>query len=162
MRRLLVVLSLTVAVAGTLLATTAGATAPAGVTNGCRYLKLSEVNRITGLTFVKGKNPPSPSPLTACGYVLTDDPTTVVNLWVQPKPQTALAFKTAKEAFADSAEPVTGLGKKAFYAGEGVNTVYVLKGDTFVFVQYLALGNDDTAGVKDATVKMTKLVTGRV
>jgi hypothetical protein len=150
-----------VGAAAALLAVPAGATAP-DVKNGCTYLKVAEVNRITGLTFVKGKNPPAPPTVAACGYVVTDDPTTAVNVWVQPKPQTALAFRTAKKALADSAEPVTGLGKKAFYAGKGVNTVYVLKGSTLVYVQYVAIGNSDTAGIKDATVEMTKLVTGRL
>lgn len=158
-RRPFVVLVAFAAVA--LLTVPAGATAP-GAKNGCKYLKVSEVNRITGRTFVKGENPPAPPTVAACGYAVTDDPTTQVNVWVQPKPQTALAFTTAKKAFADSAEPVSGLGKKAFYAGEGVNTVYVLKGSTLVYVQYLALGNSDAAGVKDATVAMTKLVTGRL
>lgn len=160
-RRSLVVLAAVVAVVLPAGATASGATAP-GAKNGCKYLKVSEVNRITGLTFVKGEQPPAPPTVAACGYVVTDDPTTAVNVWAQPKPQTALAFKTAKKAFADSAEPVTGLGKKAFYAGEGVNTVYVLKGSTLVYVQYVALGNSDTAGIKDATVEMTKLVTSRV
>jgi hypothetical protein len=161
MRRHLVLLSLAFAVAATLLVAPAGATAPAAK-NGCKYLKISEVNKITGLTFAKGETPPGPPAAAVCGYAVVGDQAKSVNVWVQPKPQTALAFKTAKEAFAESAEPVTGLGKKAFYAGGGINTAYVLNGGTLVFVQYISPGNPDDAAIKDAVVKMTKVVNRRV
>lgn len=144
-----------------LLAAPAGATAPAAK-SGCKYLKLSEVNRITARTFAKGEPPPAPSSAAVCGYTVPDDPTTSVNLWVQAGPYGAAGFKASKEAFAANVEAVSGLGKKAFYAGGGVNTVYVLKGSTLIYVQYLSFGNADTAGVKAAAVEMTKVVTGRI
>jgi hypothetical protein len=156
----LVVLSLIVAVAVTLLVAPAGATAPAAK-NGCKYLKLSEVNRITGLTFAKGEAPPSPPSVAVCGYAVAGDPSTAVNLWVQPGSTGALGFKAAKKAFAADTQAVSGLGSKAFYAG-GVHTVYVLKGGTLVYLQYLSANNPDDAALKDATVKLTKVVSGRV
>jgi len=160
MHRLLVVLSLTVAIAGTLLVTPAGATAPAAK-NGCKYLKLSEVNRITGLTFAKGEAPPSPPSVAVCGYAVAGDPSTTVNLWVQPGSSGARGFKVAKKAFAPDTESVTGLGSKAFYA-TGVRTVYVLKGGSLMYVQYSSPTNPDDAALKDAAVELTKVVSGRV
>lgn len=142
-----------------LLATPVGATVPEAK-NGCKYLKLREVNEITGLTFVKGARPPGPAVIAACGYTLPEDPTTTVSVWVQRGSSAASGFTTAKEAFAAEAETVSGLGKKAFYAG-GVNTVYVLKAKTLVFVQYMSIGNADEAGVKDVAVELTQVVIKR-
>jgi hypothetical protein len=159
-RRLPLVAALAVAFTVALLGAPAGATAPAAK-NGCKYLKLAEVNRITGLTFVKGEAPPAPASSAVCGYAVAGDPSTAVNLWVQPGSSGAAGFKAAKKAFAANAETVSGLGSKAFYAGD-VHTVYVLKGGTLAYLQYLAQGNPDEAALKDATVKLTKVVNGRV
>jgi len=160
MRRRLPLLFVTFAFSVALLGAPAGATAPAAK-NGCKYLKPAEVNRITGLTFVKGKTPPAPASSAVCSYAVAGDPSTEVTLWVQPGSYGAAGFKAAKKAFAANTEPVSGLGSKAFYAGD-VHTVYVLKGGTLVYVQYLALGNPDAAALKDATVQLTKVVNGRV
>ncbi|MFO7590080.1 MAG: hypothetical protein R6X23_04175 [Acidimicrobiia bacterium] len=154
------VISVSLAAVLALFASPVGATV-AGAKNGCKYLKVGEVNEITGLTFVKGAKPPGPAVIAACGYTLPDDPTTSVNVWVQRGSSAATGFTTAKEAFAADAETVSGLGKKAFYAG-GVSTVYVLKGKTLVYVQYVSFGNVDEAAVKDAAVDLTSAVIERI
>lgn len=155
------VIALSFAAALVLLANPVGATAP-GAKKGCKYLKVGEVNEITGLTFVKSPRPPGPAVIAACGYTVPGDPTKSVNVWVQRGSSAATAFTTAKEAFEAETETVSGLGKKSFYAGGGVNTVYVLKGKTLVFVQYVSIGNVDEAAVKDAAVALTNVVIERI
>jgi hypothetical protein len=64
--------------------------------------------------------------------------------------------------FKSDVEKVSGFGKKAFYVGGGLNTLYVLKGDTLVYVQYVALDLDDQAVFKDAVTQMMKIVLQRI
>lgn len=143
------------------LAVPAGASSKAAK-SGCKYLKVSEVNSITGLVFTKGPKTSAPPSSAVCGYAATDDPSVSVNLWVQRDSQVAAGFKAAKKAFAADVESATELGKKAIYVGGGINTAYVLQGKTLVYVQYVSLGSDDTVGIRDAVVEMTKVVLDRL
>jgi hypothetical protein len=146
-----------------------GASAGASVatkTNGCKVLKASDVTRVTGLPAKKAtQQPPAPSSFSVCGYSLTD-PGQVrsVNIWVQPNDGTIakIGFTTAKKAFADKVEPVSGFGKNAFFVGGGLNTLYVLKGDTLLYVQYVAFGDPDAAGIKTKIEQLTKAALARV
>jgi hypothetical protein len=132
----------------------------AAAKNGCKYLKVSEVSAVLGVPITKTKPPLAPSSVKVCGYKVTDDQT--VNLWVQSGAGGTAGFSAAKQTFAADIEPVTGLGSKAFYVGNNLNTVYLLKGDTLVYVQYVTFGGPDAATVKDAVTKLAKTVRGRV
>lgn len=164
--RLLVVASLVAAVA--LAAWIGPATASVATKpNACKALKASEVTRVTGFTAKKlTKQQQGPPDAGICGYSL-DDPSSAVrtvSVYVQSGDSqvTKIGYRTAKAAFKDQIEPVSGFGKNAFYAGGGLNTLYVLKGDTLLYVQYVALGDTDAAGVKDDVVAMTKIALPRV
>jgi hypothetical protein len=133
----------------------------AATKNGCKYLKASEVTGVLGVPVKKTKAPAAPPTAAVCGYKVTVGQS--VNLWVQGGAGGAAGFSTAKEAFAADVEPVTGLGSKAFYVGNNLNTAYVLKGSTLIYVQYVAFGEGpDAATVKDDVTRLTKIVRRRV
>jgi hypothetical protein len=142
----------------------AGATVAAKKPNACKVLKASEVTTVTGFTATKSatqqQGPPGAG---ICGYTLADQTVRTVSVFVQPGSATTakLGFTTAKKAFKDQLEPVTGFGKNAFYAGGGLNTLYVLKGDTLLYVQYVAIGADP-ATIKANVEAMTKIAVPRV
>ena len=164
MRRRLVVLSLTVAVGAALVAP-AGATV-AAKPNACKVLKASEVTRVTGFPAQKAADQQQGPPGSGiCGYSLDDpsSPGRSVSVLVQkadPR-ELKIGYKTAKTTFAESVEPVSGFGKNAFYAGGGLNTLYVLKGGTLFYVQYIVLADTDAAAIKDDVVQMAKIVQPR-
>ncbi len=100
--------------------------------NACKVVKASEVTTVTGFPAAKeATQQQGPPDAGICGYTLTD-PGTVrnVSIFVQPGSATTakIGFKTAKKAFKDQLEPVTGFGKHAFYAAGGLNALYVRKG----------------------------------
>lgn len=150
---------------GTALAAPAGASV-AQKPNACKVVKASEVTTVTGFPAAKEatqqQGPPNAG---ICGYTLTD-PGTVrnVSIFVQPgSASTAKSgFRVAKKTFKDQLEPVTGFGKNAFYAGGGLNALYVLKGDTLLYVQYVAMGADDPATIKANVEAMTKIALPRI
>jgi hypothetical protein len=146
--------------------------APVGATvaakpNACKVLKASEVTRVIGFPATRlvdqQQGPPGSG---ICGYSLDDPstPTRNVSVLVQKgnSQDTKIGYRTAKAAFKDQIEPVSGFGKNAFYAGGGVNTLYVLKGGTLLYVQYVVLGDDDEARIKADVVAMTKIAVPRV
>ncbi|MCJ7436664.1 MAG: hypothetical protein MUP97_02740 [Acidimicrobiia bacterium] len=164
--RLLVVAALVAAVA--LAAGIGPASASvAAKPNACKALKASEVARVTGFPAKKlveqQQGPPGAG---ICGYALEDasSPVRNVSVLVQrgDSQESKIGYRTAKGVFKDQIEPVSGLGRNAFYAGGGINTAYVLKGDTLLTVQYVALGETDQAGIKDDVVAMTKIALPRV
>jgi hypothetical protein len=152
-------------------ATAASLAAPAGASvarkpNACKVVKASEVTTVTGFPAAKDttqqQGPPDAG---ICGYTLTD-PGTVrnVSIYVQPGSTSVakVGFKTARKAFKDQLEPVTGFGKHAFYAAGGLNALYVRKGDTLLYVQYVAMGSDDPATIKANVESMTEIALPRI
>ena len=130
---------------------------------GCKYLKVSEVTRITGKEFKKGKPPSAPGPIAVCGYEAVGEVGTGVYLWVDKTDIADDGFKGAEAAFDKDGVEVDGFGKHALYIGDGLNTLYVLRGGTLVYVQYVTFGGDsDPATVRDAVEKITKIVLRRV
>ena len=139
--------------------------APAGATtartkSGCSLLKKSDVEKVLAEQVKKGAKPPAPPATLVCGYDVLGGVGRSVNVWVQ-RDGGDFAYKTAKTTFKDDVEKVSGFGKKSFYVGGGLNTLYVLKGDTLVYVQYVALDVDDAAAIKDAVTRLTKIVVKR-
>jgi hypothetical protein len=160
-----VLLAAAVVVAATCLAGSAGASV-AAKPNACKVVKASEVTSVTGFTATKEtKQQQGPPNAGICGYSL-EDPGIVrnVSVFVQPDDTTTarIGFKTAKKAFKDQIEPVTGFGRNAFYAGGGLNALYVLKGDTLLYVQYVAMGADDPATIKANVEAMTRIALPRI
>lgn len=126
---------------------------------GCKYLKLSEVERVTGKDFKKGKAPTAPGPIAVCGYEAASEVGTGVYLWVDTTVNAERSFEGAQSAFDEDGAAVDGFGKNALYVGEGLNTLYVLRGGTLVYVQYVTFGADaDPATVQDAVEQLTKIV----
>ncbi len=152
--------------------TATGLAAPAGASvarkpNACKVVKASEVTTVTGFPATKEAHQQQGPPNAGiCGYSLADPGGTVrtVSIFVQPGSDTVAksGFKTAKKAFRDQLEPVTGFGRNAFYAGGGLNALYVRKGDTLLYVQYVAMGADDPATIKAQVEAMTKIALPRV
>ena len=144
--------------------------APAGASvpvknNSCKVLKGSDVTKVTGFIASKAITRPGPPRAAICGYSLADPATTRdVSVFVLPHgaQEAKIGYRTAKKAFKDQIEPVSGFGKNAFYAGGGLNTLYVLKGDTLLYVQYVALAEGEAPGIKAAVEAMTKIALARV
>lgn len=155
---------LPVAVLGAVLvlAPTGAGASVAASKNGCKYLKGSEVTEVLGTAVKKAKSPVAPPSTEVCGYKVTAEAGQSVNLWVQGGAAGAAGYAGAKRAFKDDVEPVSGLGRKAFYVGGGLNTAYMLSGDTLVYVQYVAIGGPDDATVKDDVTQLAKIVLGRI
>jgi len=135
--------------------------------NACKVLKASEVTRVTGFPATKlAKQQQGPPGSGICGYSLDDPstPTRNVSVLVQKgnSQDLKIGYRTAKAAFKDQVESVSGFGENAFYAGGGLNTLYVLKGSTLFYVQYVALADTDAAGIKDDVVAMAKIAQPRV
>lgn len=134
----------------------------AGANSNCKYLKASEVAHAIGTKVKKGPNPPGPSTTQVCSYIPRHSTLpSSVNVWVQSGDASSIGFSTAKTAFKDNIESTHSLGSKSFYVGGGINTAYVLKGSTLVYVQYVNL-RGDAAKIKAAVIKLTKLVLHRV
>ena len=99
--------------------------APAGASvpvknNSCKVLKGSDVTKVTGFTASKAITRPGPPRAAICGYSLADPATTRdVSVFVLPHgaQEAKIGYRTAKKAFKDQIEPVSGFGKNAFYAG---------------------------------------------
>jgi hypothetical protein len=96
-----------------------------------------------------------------CGYKVLGKNRTV-NLWVQQGTAGKAGFDNAKATFKADAENVSGIAKKAFYVSGGLNTLYLLKRDTLVYVQYVALDVEDDAAIKQAVTDLAKIVVKRV
>ena len=161
-KRWVVVVALVVAVA-------AVSTGPAGASvtaklDGCKVLKASEVTRITGFAATTTPVGTRSKGEAGCSYALDDLAPHSVLLVVQKNggQNSKIAYRTTKAAFKDQIEPVSGFGKNAFYAGGGLNTLYVLKGGTLFYVQYIVLADTDAAGIKDDVVAMAKIAQPRV
>jgi len=139
----------------------ASASVPAAK-KGCKYLKLSEVERVTGKDFKKGKAPTAPGPVAVCGYEAASQVGTGVYLWVDTTDNAERGFEGAEAAFDEDGVEVDGFGTNALYVGEGLNTLYVLRGGALVYVQYVTFGDDaDPATVQDAVEQLTKIVLRR-
>ena len=151
---------LAVAVLGAGLAFASAAASVAAANPNCKYLKASEVALAIGTKVKKG--PSGPSGAQVCAFVPKHSQLpAAVNVWVQSDSAASIGFSTAKTAFKANIESTRSLGRKSFYVGGGLNTAYVLKGNTLVYVQYVNLGGDP-AVIKTAVVKLTKLVLHRV
>jgi hypothetical protein len=158
--RLLVVAALAAAAVGAGPVSASVAAKP----DGCKVLKASEVTRITGFTAKKIALGGGSQGAGGCAYALDDLAPHTVTLIVQKNggEDSKIAYRTAKTVFKDQIEPVSGLGRSAFYAGGGIDTLYVLKGGTYVSVQYTALGDADQARIKADVVAMTRIALSRV
>lgn len=150
-------------VAAALLATVAPASASvAAAKNGCKLLKRFEVANVLDAKIAKAAKPTAPPETRVCGYTVVGALGRSVNLWVDEGSAATAGFSTAKQVFGKDVEKVSGFGKKAFYVGGGLNTLYVLKGDSLVYVQYVALDLDDQDVFKDAVSQMMKIVLQRI
>jgi hypothetical protein len=144
----------------TLVPDAAGASAAAN--SNCKYLKASEVSRAIGTKVKKGPKPPGPASAQGCGYIpKASTLRQAVNVWVVKDSSAAIAFSVAKSTFKTSITAKGFLGKKSFFVGGNLNTAYVLKGSTLVFLQWVDL-QGDAATIKAAVIKLTKLVVRRV
>ena len=129
--------------------------------NGCKYLKAAEVKTALGVAVTKGRKPAGPPEVSVCGYQLAAAGGSV-NLWVQKGSTASAGFDLAKRTFASHVETITGFGKKAFYVTGGLNTLYVLKGSTLIYVQIVRLPDPDPATTKTQVTALAKIVVGRV
>jgi hypothetical protein len=148
------------AVATALVPASAGASV-AETKNGCKYLKASDVNTALGVTVTKSAKPPGPPTVAVCGYKLPP-PGGSVNLWVQKGSLASTGFDQAKRAFSHDVEAITGFGSKAFYVTGGLNTLYVLKSGTLIYVQVVRFPDTDPATTKTQVTALAKIVLGRI
>jgi hypothetical protein len=161
-RQLVKVLAVAVVGAVLVVVPSAAGASVAAANSSCKFLKASEVARAIGTKVKKGPNPPGPSTTQVCSYIPRHSTLpSSVNVWVQSGDASAIGFSTAKTAFKANIESTHSLGSKSFYVGGGINTAYVLKGNTLVYVQYVNL-QGDAAKIKTAVIKLTKLVLHRV
>jgi pantoate kinase len=129
--------------------------------NGCKYLKASEAKTALGVAVTKSsRQPPGPPDVLVCGYKLAAAGGSV-NLWVQKGSTASAGFDAAKRAFSSDVEAITGFGKKAFYVAGGLNTLYVLKGGTLIYVQIVRIPDPDPATTKTQVTALAKIVLGR-
>ncbi len=136
---------------------TAGATVPAGKDQ-CTYVSAAEVSTALGAPVSKG---PNPAGAASCTFIPTDHALPAfVEVHVERGSDSKILYTVSKQAFGSTIEKAPGLGKKSFYAGGGIGTVYALKGKTVVVVKYVN-ANVDPATIKPAALKVAKLVYGR-
>lgn len=133
-----------------------------GSKNGCGLLKKADVEEAIGKDVKKAPKPAGPPEAKVCGYKVVGETGQAVNLWVEEGSSAAFSFKQAKQVFEENVEKVSGFGKKAFYVSGGLNTLYVLRGDTLAYVQYLWFGAVDDDEVQAAAADMMKAVLERV
>jgi len=135
---------------------------PASAAKACRYLKSAEIRRVVGVaTVTKAVSPGAPSGVTRCDFDVGTADDASVHVWVQRDEDADDGFAAAKEVFAGEVEPVPGLGKRAFYVGDGFNVFYVLRAGTLAYVQYTTPSDDDA--VTRATVEdLAKIVLARI
>lgn len=128
----------------------------------CSLLRKVEVEKVIRVDVEKGAKPVAPPDVRVCAYDVVGDPGRSVHLWVQTGDDAKPGFAMAKAVFEDDVERVSGFGKRAFYVGGGLNTLYVLKGSTLLYVQYVAPDSGAPTEVKRAVAAMTKIVLRRL
>ena len=122
----------------------------------CDYLKQSEVQKAIGRKVRIG---PAPDGIGGeCTFLVRGAETDVVNVWVLEGDDAKEGYKTGVRLAEPDAERVKGVGDRAVYMGDPFNTLYALKDDTLVYVQYYLPFNDDESpkDIKRAVVKLTK------
>ena len=138
---------------------------PAGakpVKKACALVTPSELSaQFAGAPVEKGPRPPGPPTATTCMLeVGTGAPGGgSVALFLQRGDEAKDGYALAKRQFKGSTTDVTGLGRKAFEAGD---VVWVLKGSTLFYVQGLFYGDGKPADLKDRLVALAALAYDRV
>ena len=107
---------------------------------GCKYLQaLRRSSASRARTSRRAKAPTAPGPVAVCGYEATR----------RGRHRRSTSGSTrhdiAERSFEErrrqpstrTVSAVDGFGKNALYVGGGLNTLYVLRGDTLVYVQYV-------------------------
>jgi hypothetical protein len=151
-------------VAGVLLATLVGSGSAfaAPVKKACALIKPSELSaQFAGAPVEKGPRPPGPPTATTCMLEVGAGAPGggSVALFLQRGADAKEGFRVAERQFASSAADVTGLGRKAFEAGD---VVWVLKGSTLFYVQGLFYGEAKPADLRDRLVALAALAYERV
>jgi hypothetical protein len=126
----------------------------------CEYLERAEVQKAIGH---KVKLGPAPDGVGGeCAFRVRGAGSDVVNVWVLEGDDAKTGYDVGKQLAGDEAEKVRGVGDKAVYTGDPLNTLYALDGDTLVYLQYYVLfGDDSPKDVKRAVVKLTKKALAR-
>jgi hypothetical protein len=123
----------------------------------CKVLKASEVAAILDTPVKPGRPPVAPAGTHPCSFVPKDSSLHVsVNVWVDAQSGGRTAFSIAKDTFKADIEPSPELGKKSFYVGNGLNTAYVLRGDTLIYLQYIDFNGDPT-DIKSKVLDLMKV-----
>jgi hypothetical protein len=126
--------------------------------NQCSYVSVAEVSTALGAPVSKG---PNPAGAASCTYIPNDHALPAfVEVHVESGSGAKILYTVSKQTYGSKVEPAPGLGKKSFYAGGGIGTVYALKGKSVVVVKYVN-ANVDLATIKPAALKVAKLVYGR-
>jgi hypothetical protein len=127
----------------------------------CEVLKRREVEKAIGRKVKIG--PAADGVGGECSFSVRGAPLDVVKVWVLEGDDATTGYKVGAQLASDDATHPRGIGDKAVYTGEPFNTLYVLDGETLVYVQYyLVSGDDSPAKVRRAVVQMTKKVLKRV
>lgn len=151
-------------VMGVLLASLVGSgtALAAPVKKACALVKPSELSaQFAGAPVEKGPRPPGPPTATTCMLEVGAGAPGggSVALFLQRGAEAKAGFRVAKRQFAGNTTDVTGLGRKAFEAGD---VVWVLKGSTLFYVQGLFYGDGKPADLKDRLVALAVLAYDRV
>lgn len=121
----------------------------------CDVLKEAEVERATG-HLVTAADPPE-GVGGACSFAVEGSPADTVNVWVLEGDEADEGFRTGEQIGGDDADELPKLGEDAVYLDDPLNTAYVLRDGTLVYLQYYVFSGDDTPKqIKKAVVKMTK------
>jgi hypothetical protein len=134
----------------------------APVKKACALVRPSELSaQFADAAVEKGPKPPGPPTATTCMWVVgTGTPGGgSVALFLQRGSEAKNGYTLAKRQFADGATELTGLGRKAFEAGD---VVWVLKGKTLFYVQGLFYGDGKPVDLVDRLVALARLAHDRV
>jgi hypothetical protein len=121
----------------------------------CEVVKEAEVERAVGHD-VTAADPPQGVGGT-CSFTVDGSPADAVNVWVLDGDDAKTALEVGKQIGGKDAVDVPKLGDDAIYLGDPLNTAYVLKDGTLVYLQYYVFSGDDSPKqIKRAVVAMTK------
>jgi len=126
----------------------------------CDVLRKGEVEKAIDAKVKVG--PPADGIGGKCSFIVREHPADVVKVWVLEGDDAKTGFDVGTQ-LAGKHSKVRGFGDKAVYTGDPFSTLYVLDGDTLVYLQYYEFsGSDSPAKIRRAVFQMTRKVLKRV
>lgn len=133
----------------------------APVKKACALLEPSEISaQFAGSPVERGERPPGPRSATTCMLEVGSGApgSGSVALFLQRGGDAKAGYRLARRQLGATQTEVSGLGRKAFEAGD---VVWVLKGSTLFYVQGLFYGENRPADLDDRLVALARLAYAR-